>query len=69
MDLQETIKKIEKELKFSDLNKQRERYLEGYLSELVKYSENHPESSNVPSPLELFCDGNPDAPECRIHDN
>jgi hypothetical protein len=69
MDLHHTISAIEKELEFSGLNKQRERYLTGYLSELIKYSEKHPGTTQVPSPLELFCDDNPDALECRIHDN
>jgi hypothetical protein len=69
MDLKETIKFIEKELEFSDLNKQRERYLVGYLSGLIKYSNTHPEEVNVPSSLILFCEDNPDAPECRMHDN
>jgi hypothetical protein len=69
MDLKETINNIKKELSFSNLNKQRERYLTGYLSELIKYNENHPEEVDVPSPLILFCEENPDSPECRIHDN
>jgi hypothetical protein len=69
MDLRETISKIKSELALSDLNKQRERYLTGYLSELIKYNENHPEEVQLPSPLILFCESNPDSPECRIHDN
>lgn len=69
MDLHETILRLEKELTFSDLNKQRERYLSEYLSELINYSKNHPTEVTVPSPLILFCESNPDALECRIYDN
>jgi hypothetical protein len=47
---------------------QRRRFLEGELDSLLKYKEHHPEKVENPSPLELFCDENPEAPECRIYE-
>lgn len=68
MDLQETIKIIRNELDVNSLNKQRKRYLESYLTELIGYSERHPEVKEVPSPFTIFCDLNPNAEECKIFD-
>jgi hypothetical protein len=47
---------------------QRRRHLETELDSLRKYKDNHPNDDHDPTPLEMFCDENPDAPECRIHD-
>lgn len=68
MNLQETIQALQHELDINSINKQRKRYLESYLSELMGYSERHPEVHKVPSALELFCDLNPYANECKIFD-
>lgn len=69
MELQELIKNINDELGNSSLNKQRKRYLESYLEDLLEYQKHHPDSSTVPNSFELFCDLNPDALECRIYDD
>lgn len=66
MNLQEKILELKKELDLNSINKQRKRYLESYLSELVAYSEHHPDETEIPSTLMLFCDSNPDAIECKI---
>lgn len=66
MELQNKILEIKRELDINSINKQRKRYLESYLSELVTYSERHPNETKIPSSLMLFCDSNPDASECRI---
>ena len=68
MELQELINDICEELNRSEINKQRKRYLEGYLQELLEYQKNNPTVAEVPTFLQLFCDLNPDAPECRIFD-
>lgn len=68
MKLQEKIQELKKELDINSINKQRKRYLESYLAELISYSERHPEVEELPSQLILFCDLNPDASECRIFD-
>jgi hypothetical protein len=68
MDLSNTIQVIKNELDLNSINKQRKRYLESYLTELVSYSEKHPEITEVPSSLAIFCDVNPNAKECKIFD-
>jgi len=69
MELQELINNIYEELENSSLNVQRKRYLQAYLEELLKYQNNHPESTMAPNSLELFCDLNPNALECRIYND
>ena len=45
------------------------RHLESELAELEAYKENNPEDNHDPTPLELYCDSNPEAEECRIYDD
>ena len=45
------------------------RHTEDELKSLESYKENHPNDDHDPSPIELFCDENPDAPECRIYES
>jgi hypothetical protein len=69
MELQELINDICEELETTSLNKQRKRYLNGYLDELLEYQKHHPDAICIPNSLELFCDLNPNALECRIYDD
>ena len=69
MELQELINNICEELETSSLNKQRKRYLNSHLEELLEYQKHHPDAIGIPSSLELFCDLNPNALECRIYDD
>lgn len=48
---------------------QQRRHIEGELQELEQYHENHPNDSHDPTPLELYCDANPDALECRVYED
>jgi hypothetical protein len=48
---------------------QRRRHLESELGSLEQYQVNHPDDNHDPTPLELFCDINPEAPECRIYED
>jgi hypothetical protein len=53
---------------------QQRRHIESELQELEAYVENHKADiedgdHHDPTPLELYCDANPDADECRIYDN
>jgi len=53
---------------------QQRRHIEGELVELEAYAENHKEEiaagdHHDPSPLELYCDANPEAPECLVYDD
>ena len=50
------------------------RHVEEELHELEVYAENHKEEiaagdHHDPSPLELYCEMEPGAPECKTHDN
>jgi hypothetical protein len=45
------------------------RHLEDELKSLEEYKEHHPEDSHDPTPLEVFCDLNPEAPECLVYDD
>jgi hypothetical protein len=45
------------------------RHIEGELEELKSYQERHPEDTHDPTPLELYCDTNPNAPECKIFED
>lgn len=51
------------------ISPQSRRHTEQELEALKVYKENHPEDSHDPTPLELYCDSHPDAPECKIYDN
>lgn len=57
------------ELSNPQLSPQRRRHLEDELEQLEIYQQKHPEDHHDPSPLELYCDSNPDAPECRIYED
>ena len=45
------------------------RHLEGELHSLEEYKEHNPEDKHDPTPLELYCDANPEADECRVYDD
>lgn len=57
------------ELANPQLSPQRRRHIEGELEELKAYAERHPEDHHDPTPLELYCDTNPDALECRVYED
>lgn len=48
---------------------QTRRHIKSELDQLEKYQENHPEDNHDPTPLELYCDSNPGAIECRIYED
>ena len=45
------------------------RHLEGELKDLKEFKEHHPGDNHDPTSLEMFCENNPDSPECRIYDD
>lgn len=47
---------------------QARRHTEQELQSLERYAERHPNSDYNPTALELYCDENPDAAECRRYD-
>lgn len=48
---------------------QMRRHIEEELNELKAYKANHPNEDHDPTPLELYCDSNPNALECRVYDD
>mgnify|MGYP003332906674 CR=1 FL=1 len=64
-------KHIEHDRKIVDdpmVSSQSRRHAEEELESLEKYRSKHPDDDHDPSPLELFCDENPNAFECKIFD-
>lgn len=51
------------------ISPQARRHAEEELEALENYKENHPNDTHDPSSLELYCDSNPSALECRVYDD
>lgn len=51
------------------ISSQARRHVEEELESLEKYREDHPEDDHDPTPLELYCNENPEALECRIYED
>lgn len=51
------------------ISSQSRRHIQDELNSLENYRQNHPNDDRDPSSLELYCDSNPDALECRIYDD
>jgi hypothetical protein len=65
-------KHIEHDRKIVDdvmASSQSRRHAEEELEALERYAARHPEEQNDPTPLELYCDDNPHALECRIYED
>lgn len=56
------------ELNNDHITKQRRRYLDFHLDQLDKYIDKYPNITEAPTHLELYCNENPDAPECLKYD-
>ena len=68
------IEKDKKILEDPTTSPQQRRHVEEELHDLEERVEHHKEEIEAgdhhdPSPLELYCDQNPSALECKIHDN
>lgn len=51
------------------VSSQSRRHAEEELESLERYHVRHPEDEHDPTPLELYCDDNPNALECRIYED
>lgn len=63
---------IENDKKILDdpmVSSQTRRHIESELESLEKYKEDHPNDDHDPTSLELYCNENPDALECKMYDN
>jgi hypothetical protein len=67
--LQQHINDDRNELDSPNTNSQRRRHLEDELDSLEQYQLNHPDEDKDPTPLELYCDLNPSALECKMYDD
>jgi len=72
--IEKHIKKDKEILENPSTSPQQRRHIEGELHELEDYVENHKKEiaegdHHDPSPLELYCDSNPEADECRIYED
>lgn len=68
MSLNDHIDKDKKLLDDPLMSSQARRHVEEELYSLEKYKERHPNTDHDPTSLELFCDENPNASECKIFD-
>jgi hypothetical protein len=50
------------------VSSQSRRHAEEELEALERYQVNNPQDEHDPTPLELFCNDNPSASECRIYE-
>lgn len=50
------------------ISSQSRRHTEEELESLERWVQTHPEDNHDPSPLELYCNDNPNALECRFYD-
>jgi hypothetical protein len=64
-------KHIETDKKILDdprISAQQRRHIQSELNDLEIYKEHNPEDHHDPTSLEMYCDLNPDAEECRIYE-
>jgi hypothetical protein len=45
------------------------RKIEAQIQDLEAFQQRHPEATDAPSPLEVFCDLNPSNINCRVYDD
>lgn len=67
-NIQQHIQKDQEILENPMISSQSRRHTQAELESLERWAKDHPEDSHDPSPLELFCNDNPMAPECILYD-
>ena len=67
--IQDHIKKDKNILDDPTVSSQSRRHTQEELEALERWLETHPQDSHDPSSLELYCNDNPDALECRIYED
>jgi hypothetical protein len=68
-NIQQHIEKDKEILEDPTISPQQRRHIEEELDQLQTYQERHPEDDHDPTALELYCDANPSASECRVYDD
>jgi len=69
MDINQHIEKDKKILDDPQTSPQARRHTEEELASLEAYHSRHPEDDHDPTSLELYCDANPGALECRVYED
>lgn len=67
-NIEDHIQKDRDELINPMISSQRRRHIESELQSLEKYHADHPDDDHDPTPLELFCNENPESLECKVYD-
>ena len=67
--IEDHIEKDKKILDYPTISPQQRRHIESELHDLEVYHEHNPNDHHDPTPLEMYCDVNPDADECRIYED
>ena len=57
------------EISNPQISSQRRRHLQEELNQLEEYTKKHPNDHHDPTTLELYCEDNPNALECRIYED
>jgi hypothetical protein len=68
-DINQHIEKDKKILEDPTVSPQMRRHIEEELTDLQVYKDRHPEDAHDPTALELYCDSNPNALECRVYED
>lgn len=68
-NIQSHIDKEKKILNDPTVSPQQRRHSQSELDSLELYKESHPNDDHDPTPLELYCNENPDALECLIYED
>jgi hypothetical protein len=68
-NIDQHIKKDKEILSDPTVSPQMRRHIEGELSDLEHYKDRHPDDTHDPTALELYCDSNPEALECRVYED
>lgn len=71
--IEQHIKTDKEELQNPQISPQRRRHIEGELKDLEAYVERHKDEIEAgdhhdPTSLELYCDANPSALECKVYE-
>lgn len=68
-NIESHIEKDKQILQDPTISPQMRRHTADELQSLERYREAHPDDDHDPTPLELYCNENPNEPECRIYEN
>lgn len=67
--IEKHIKKDKEILENPTISPQYRRHIQSELSDLETYHDNNPDDHHDPTPLEMYCDQNPESDECRIYED